>query len=218
MNLKLILFDFDGTIADTFEETVEIFNLFAKKYNYRRVEPEELEHCKGMNVWELMNFLRIPKHRIPFLLKRGRSILHDKLESIEIFEGIPEFINKAKSLDVSSGIVTSNSRKNVEHFLKLKSLDGISFVRSSNKLLGKPREFRKILNKYKLKPDNIIYVGDECRDIDAAKESGIPVIAVTWGYNSRESLEKMNPDYLIDDSKMLLETLDRLVEPSQQTS
>ncbi len=218
MNLKLILFDFDGTIADTFAETVAIFNLFAQKYNYRRVEAEELEHCKGMNVWELMKFLRIPKHRIPFLLKKGRSILHDKLESIQIFDGIPQFILKAQENGIDSGIVTSNSRKNVEHFLKLRSLDGISFVRSSSKLLGKPREFRKVLRKYKLKPENALYIGDECRDIDAAKEAGIPVVAVTWGYNSRESLERMNPEYLIDNSEALLATLEGLIEQNNHSA
>ena len=57
---------------------------------------------------------------------------------------------------------------------------------------------RRYCNKRTLKACEVIYVGDEVRDITGAKNAGVKVIAVAWGYNSRELLEKHKPDFPVD--------------------
>jgi phosphoglycolate phosphatase-like HAD superfamily hydrolase len=52
------------------------------------------------------------------------------------------------------------------------------------------------MKQNRLNPDEIVYVGDETRDINSAKKSGVKAIAVGWGFNSPEILSKHNPDYL----------------------
>ena len=212
MNLNLILLDFDGTIADTFTETVKIFNCFADKYGYNRIKDEEIEKARCMNVWQLLKFVKFPKRRLPSLLRKGRATLYKNLDKVEVFEGVVEILSLADKYEIPCGIITSNSRKNVERFIQLNELPNIHFVRSSSRLLGKPREFKRVLKKRKLTKESVIYIGDETRDIEAAHESGIRIAAVTWGYNSKTALSDHKPDYLIDDPQALLTILEKQMQ------
>jgi phosphoglycolate phosphatase-like HAD superfamily hydrolase len=106
-------------------------------------------------------------------------------------------------------ILTSNSQSNVDAFLSRHNLPYFEFVSCSSKLFGKGREIRRILRKHKLAPADILYIGDETRDVEAAKETGLTMAAVTWGYNSAEILSAMEPDHLISTPQGLLTLLSR---------
>ncbi|PSB03825.1 HAD family hydrolase, partial [Merismopedia glauca] len=67
-------------------------------------------------------------------------------------------------------------------------------------------------------PAKVIYVGDETRDIEAARKSKIKAIAVCWGFNFREILAKYKPDFLIDRPSQLLEVVQHLEEVRSQKS
>ncbi len=210
MNLRVILLDFDGTIADTFTETVRMFNHFAQKYGYDRIGVDDIEKARHMNAWQLLKFVRIPKRKVPFLLRKGRKMLYSNLDKITVFDGVRELLEWAESSGIPCGIVTSNSRKNVERFVLLNQLPNIHFVRSSSRLMGKPREFKRIFKKRGIDKDTVLYIGDESRDIEAARESGIKIISVTWGYNAKQSLMDHNPDFVVESSDQLLKTLESL--------
>jgi phosphoglycolate phosphatase len=204
MSLSLILFDFDGTIADTFSETVLIYNYFARKYRYNEISDEDIEKARHMNMWQLLKFVKVPKHKVPFLLRKGRKMLYKNLDKIEVFPGIRELLKLAEERGIPCGIITSNSRKNVERFIQINDLPNIHFVRSSSRLLGKPREFKKVMKKRKLTKDCVIYVGDETRDIEAAQAADIEVVAVAWGYNSTKSLIAHRPSHFVKTQDELL--------------
>lgn len=212
MNLNLILFDFDGTVADTFTETVKIFNRFADRYGYNRIQDEEIEKARCMNMWQLLTFVKFPKHKLPFLLRKGRASLYKNLDKIEVFDGILDILKLADKHSIPCGIVTSNSRKNVERFIQLNNLPNVHFVRSSSRLLGKPREFKRIIKKRKIPGESIIYIGDETRDIEAAHDSGIKIASVTWGYNSKTALLDHKPDYIADNPQSLISILEKHLE------
>ena len=203
MKPDLVLFDFDGTIADTFSQTVEIVNRLAEKYGFRRIEEENIPSAREMNVWELMRFLHIPGHRIPTLLRKGRRQLNRSIDNVMLCDGMGELLARLNAAGVEMGIVTSNSRRNVLSFLRSHEIEGVSFVRSSSRILGKAREIRKVIRRKDLNPERVVYVGDETRDVDAAHESGIRVIAVGWGYNSVDALKARDPDYIADSPNAL---------------
>ena len=103
------------------------------------------------------------------------------------------------------GIITSNSKKNVEKFLKKHNLNDIfDFIDSSTRILGKSYQIKSIIKKHRLDKDSVLYIGDETRDIEATKKVGIKVAAVTWGFNSSERLSQFSPDYLIDEPEQLI--------------
>ena len=207
MSLNIILFDFDGTIADTFTETVEMFNHFAQKYGYNRIGENDVEVARHMNAFQLLKFVRIPKRKVPFLLRKGRKMLYKNLDKIKVFDGIREVLEWAEQNDIPCGVVTSNSKKNVERFVLINHLANIHFVRSSSRLMGKHREFRKVLKKRSIEKENAIYIGDESRDIEAAHAAGMKVVSVLWGYNSKQALSDHHPDFMAENGSGLLNIL-----------
>jgi phosphoglycolate phosphatase-like HAD superfamily hydrolase len=83
-------------------------------------------------------------------------------------------------------------------------MEGFEFIRGSSRLLGKSREIRSLLKKHRLHPNEVMLVGDETRDIEAARQAGIPVTAVCWGYAHKSALADLQPDLLVSNPTDLL--------------
>lgn len=210
---QLLLFDFDGTIADTFQCGLEILNLMAPEFGYRPLEAADVPHARDMRTRELMKFLGIPATRMPKISQRGKEELNKRMDAIQPLEGMVPLLRQLHSDGFRLGILTSNSEENVSAFLKKFDLEIFDFVYTSSKLMGKGRVIRRILKERGLKPREILLIGDEIRDIEAAHETGIHIAAVTWGYNSRSAIASCNPDHLIEAPDSLRDLLCRF-EPS----
>ena len=195
---QLVIFDFDGTIADTFESGFEILNILAAEFGFRPLERADLERARDMRTRELMKFLGIPATKMRRIAKRGTEELHKRMDGVLPCCGVPELLKNVQALGFRIGILTSNSDENVASFLRKYDMEIFEFVRCSSKLMGKASVLRSLLKKLRLKPSDVLFVGDETRDVDAAQETGVHMAAVTWGYNSRRSIEELRPDYLIE--------------------
>jgi phosphoglycolate phosphatase len=199
---QAIIFDFDGTLADTLQKVVAIYNALGKKHGYPSLHEAELEELRGKSAREIIASLPVAKVRLPFLLAEGRKLFEKDIESITLFNGLQGVLSElAKHYRL--GIVTSNEVTNVKKFLLKHNIDYFDFIYSDSSLFGKGKIIRKVLKKYQLQAENVVYVGDEVRDIEAAKEGGIRVVAVTWGFNAKKVLSQHSPDYLIDKPSQL---------------
>ena len=139
-------------------------------------------------------------------MKEIKKELVDKIEK-EIM-CFPKLIPVLKILKKKCklGIVSSNSREYIIQFLKRNKIDHLfDFIYSDSSILGKYNVLKRVCKKYELLPDQIIFIGDEVRDIEACKKIQIKIIAVTWGYNSKKFLVKFEPDYVVDEPKEILE-------------
>ncbi|MBP0020737.1 MAG: HAD hydrolase-like protein [Cyanobacteria bacterium SBLK] len=208
MTIKLVIFDFDGTIADTHRTFVEILNQLSEEFDYEPVTDEEVTQMRGLSSREIIRRSKISIFKIPFLLRRAREELNQEIANILPIEGIEISLNSLKEKQIKLGILTSNIEENVTAFLKVHHWENIfEFVYSGNTIFGKDRILRKLLNQYKLDPHVVAYVGDETRDIDAAKKSGVKAVGVTWGFNSQEILTQHHPDLLVDYPQNLAEAI-----------
>ena len=205
---KLVVFDFDGTIADTFENGLEILNLLAGEFGYRPLERADLPRARDMRTLELMKFLGIPTTKMSRIAKRGTEELGKRIDGVQPLKGVPDALRQINSAGFLLGIITSNSCENVAAFLRNHDLEIFEFVRSSSKLLGKGREVRAVLKERTLLPKDILLIGDETRDIEAAHEVGAHIAAVTWGYNSRAALESLGPDHILDEPAEIMALLE----------
>jgi phosphoglycolate phosphatase len=201
---KVLLFDFDGTIADTRKIAHGILNDMSKEFGFRELPEEHLENARDMGTKEFIRHLGISKWRIPSIAHRGLELLHERMDLVNPIPGIPEVLATLHDRGHRIGILTSNSAANVDAFLKRHDLPYFYFVRTSSKLFGKAREMKKIIRAEGVVPDEILYVGDETRDIEAAKECGLRMAAVTWGYNSAGALASLNPEHLLKSPSELL--------------
>jgi phosphoglycolate phosphatase len=198
LQTKVLLFDFDGTLADTLKPAHAIFNQLAGEFGFRSMPEAELPEARQMSARQIMKAYGISMKMVPRVAARGLSLLKENMESIQPFPGIMETLFTLKEQGFILGILTSNSEANVRIFLQKHELEIFDFVRSSSRLFGKAREIRQILKKGRWQPEDVIFLGDECRDIEAGHEAGLRVVAVTWGYNAPKALAALKPMALID--------------------
>ena len=101
--------------------------------------------------------------------------------------------------------ISTNSVENVNNFLlQHQSQHNIEKIYSDKSFFSKDKKLKKILIQHKLNPDYTIYVGDETRDIIAAKLNNLKSIAVTWGFQSTKALTKEKPTIILDKTSDLL--------------
>lgn len=192
---KTVIFDFDGTIADTLVTSVRIFEKLT-----RRPEPfsdEEIARFRGLTVLRVLRELRIRPWRVPWLLMRGRAMMHREMEAIVVFDGMEDVLRQLRAAGVPVFIMSSNSPGNIRKLLSRLGLEHyFTRIYGNVGILGKAKMLRRIVAANKLDPSSTYYVGDEGRDVEAAKRVGLKSVAVSWGYNSAELLASHHPQAL----------------------
>ncbi len=203
--IKYIVFDFDGTIADTFDI---IKALVIKEYGEYAVN-FDFESIKNEDTKGLLRKLNIPLWKLPQMALNVTSKLEDN-KDVKLFPEIIDLLNSLKK-NYKLGILSSNSRENIIDTLIKHNIDNLfEFVYSGSSIFGKHLVLKKMCSKYKIDPREVIYVGDEDRDIVATKKAKIKNIAVTWGFNSKEKLSREKPDYIVDSRMQILEVVEDL--------
>ena len=208
MTAKVILFDFDGTIADTYQAVANITNQLSDEFGYKALNEEELLLIKNLSSREIVKRSEISIFKLPFLVRRIRLELNKEIAELDAIPDMVRVLLKLKKRNYILGIVTSNIEENVDIFLNKHGLDSVfSFMYSGTAIFGKHRVLRQVIKERKLEKSDVIYVGDETRDVRSARKSGIAMIAVSWGFNAAEILQEHKPDYLVDRPQELLEAI-----------
>jgi len=205
--MKTFIFDFDGTIADSLHAAYEIFKQHAEEFKIQgKLDKYTKDDLRAMTSIEVIKNLKIRFWRLPSLIIKQRKYFHSIIPNINTYPDMCETLSKLKDSNIKLGILSSNSLENIKDFLSRNKLDYFDFVYSEKSLFSKNKALIKIIKKENLhSKKNIYYVGDETRDIVAANKIKINSIGVTWGFNCRNVLQKLNPDYLIDNPADLLE-------------
>lgn len=199
-----IIFDFDGTIADSFEETLKSIIKVSKDFGIGKISKKDIELYRSKGVKEIIKKAKIPPYKVPFLIKRSQQEISKVINKIKPFEDIVEVIRELKRRRFVLGILTTNAKNNVRVILRNNNIDVFDFIYSDNSVFGKGIILKRLIKQEELNKEKIVYVGDEIRDIEATKEVGIKSVAVEWGFNTKELLLKVKPDWLIKDPKDLL--------------
>ncbi len=206
--VKVIIFDFDGTIADSFEAVWQISNKLAAEFGYPVTRADDITQLKNLSSKEIIKQSKLSPLKVPFLVRRLRKELSREIPHLQTFPGMEPVLRSLQQRGDRLGIVTSNSRENVAAFLIAQNLLNIfDFVESGLALFGKDKVIRRVVKRKRLNLPDLIYVGDETRDIEAARKIGIPIISVTWGFNSSQALAAENPDFLIHQPEELLQAV-----------
>lgn len=210
MSTDTIIFDFDGTIANTFDRLRVIYNQIAPFFRCKQVSKEEQIRLKSCMPFEVMKECRVTFFKIPWMLLVARRKLYKEMEEVEPINEIVHALKELKHQGYTLGIMTSNSKKNVSMFLSRNGLKGIfCFISAHRSVFGKDKVIARLLKKRNIQKEKAVYIGDEVRDIEAAKRLDLKVVAVSWGFSSRENLEKLSPDAIVDHPDHLLSFFSR---------
>lgn len=198
----VVIFDFDGTIADSFEYVFAF--LRAEARNTATFTPEEEATYRSKSMKDMALVLGNPAWRLPFLFFKGRRVMREHLASVTPFAGMPEIIEQLHADGHRLFIVSANSNRNIRRFLKQHDLKKyITGIRGNAGILGKVAILRGLLRRYRISSQNCWYVGDEVSDMTVAKIVGVSALAVTWGFADRQALIKAADIYIDEPSEIL---------------
>ena len=204
--VKTVIFDFDGTIADSFATLLSIFEEITGRK--QKLTPAEIRNLRGEPLSEVMKYLKIKRWQIPRLLIKARREIAIRIVGVKPFKDLPEVLEKLNDSGYQMFILSTNSSGNISKFLKLHGLDSYFHgISGSTGLLSKPAALKKLLRREKIALDACFYVGDEVRDIEAGQAIPVPQIAVSWGFNYPATLKQAQPTYLASTPSDLLKIL-----------
>ncbi|MFZ2152944.1 MAG: HAD hydrolase-like protein [Microgenomates group bacterium] len=186
-----VVFDFDGTLADTWEQTIGLL---------REIHPElTAEHVELYRVGGAKKALASLKPsmfeviRTVGLVQKGQYKIVAKARP---FGGIKDLINDLRTEGIKVGILSKNTAENINKWLNKWQIE-VDFLETASVMVSK----EKILKKMKID----FYVGDEVRDVEACKKVGVKIIAVSWGFNHKQSLIDAGADWVVERVEEILD-------------
>ena len=191
----MIIFDFDGTLADTISLGLHLINSHSEVFKYKKIDREKNEHLSAL---ELIQYMGVKVWKLPYFMWYLRKKLGEKSAEIQMFPGIKELLESLKASGYKLGILSSNSAKNITDFLKRNNIESyFSYIKPKVPIFGKKQALGKAKRQLKT---SFVYVGDELRDVEACRKNNIPLVSVAWGLNSAASLEQANPNLVARDT------------------
>lgn len=194
MKYRLVLFDFDGTLADSFPFFVRVFNRLAVKHGFEAVDPEVLPTLRDHGAREVMRRVGMPAWKLPWVAKDFTALMKEPAGRVPLFDGVGEVLARLDDASVPLAIVTSNTEENVRRILGDENAGRIRRFECGASIFGKAARLRKVLRATGIAASEAIYVGDHATDLQAAREAGVSLGAVTWGYGTVASLRAESPD------------------------
>lgn len=188
MRYQLIIFDFDGTLADSFPFFVEVLNSLARRHGFREVTEAEVPALRRSSTHEVMRQLQFPLWKLPLVARHFKSLMNESLHRVPVFPDMAVLIRElAHKKDVRLALVSSNAHENVKAVLGDELVQFFHDVDCGASILGKAPRLRRLLRKHGVPSAKALYIGDQSADAEAAADAGMDFGAVAWGYASIES-------------------------------
>jgi phosphoglycolate phosphatase len=208
MPYALAIFDLDGTLVDSFPWFLRTINDVADRFGFRRVADEDVEGLRHASTREILARLEVPLWKLPAIARYARRLKGDAAEEISLFPGVEAMLRTLAGNGVQLALVTSDSEANARQKLGA-SAALFSHFDCAASLFGKPGKVRRVIRRAGAEPGRVISIGDEVRDIEAARAVGVACGAVCWGYAAPAALRARQPDYMFARIDEITDTLCR---------
>lgn len=193
---SLVVLDFDGTLADSFDWFCSVMNGVAERYRFRQVEAHEVDGLRRQGARAIVAHLGIPRWKLPLIARHMHALAARDAAQIALFPGVPEMLAGIAQACVPMAILSSNRADTVRQVLGSDNAARIDAYACGASLFGKARRLRRLLARRGVAPARALCIGDEIRDLEAARALGCPFGAVAWGYTDPQALAAQGPEYL----------------------
>ena len=206
MRYDLALFDFDGTLADSFPFFVGVHNELARKHGFAEVAEHEVAALRELPTRELAARANLPAWRLPLVARDfiGRM---QAAEAVPLFAGVREALEGLAQSGLRLALVTSNSRANALRVLGPELSSGFAHIDCGASMFGKATRLRRVARALGVAPQRCIYIGDQTADADAARAVGMDFGAVNWGYATPRVLAAAAPAMVFESPAEFLQLL-----------
>lgn len=208
--LKLLIFDLDGTLADTAQDITNALNYALQPFGSKVYSVEETKAMVGSGISRLLESLVPSKDDESKKIVTERFIGFYTEHIIDNTKAYPHVKEILMQLGDYRKAVVSNKREALSRSV----LEGIGILKHFEIVLGSdnvrekkpsPVPILDLMNKFSVTNKETVIIGDSNYDIEAGKAAGIKTIAVTYGFRSREILK--DADFIIDSIDELLKVL-----------
>jgi len=195
---KLVIFDFDGTLGDTFGWMLDTSDALADRFGYRKIDRSQLDTLRHLSAREMMKIHKLPALKVPAIAAHFQKLMKEDAGRIALFDGVEDMLRSVHAAGVTMAVVSSNSEENIRIVLGPELCELIGMFNCGASMFGKASKFRKVLKRLGVKPGETISIGDEIRDLDAAREVGLATGVVCWGYTAPDALRSQKPDAVFE--------------------
>ena len=207
LRFKLVIFDFDGTLADSLAWFLGISDQLADEFGFDRIDKSQLPRLRRLHAATLLRLHHVPLWKTPLIAARFRRLMTQQISQIGFFPGVQEMLERLHGAGCDLAVVTSNSCENVRRVLGRKTAALLSDCAGGVSLAGKRAKLHKILHRSGVDPNLAIFIGDEIRDIEAARRAGIACAVVAWGFTDVSALREHAPDYVFNSIEEMVSLL-----------
>ncbi|MEC5384316.1 HAD hydrolase-like protein [Uliginosibacterium sp. H3] len=193
MKYRLIAFDFDGTLADSFPFFIDVFGSLADAHGFSRIDHADIERLRGYDARALMRHVGLPLWKFPQVGAHFKRLMAADIGRIPLFDGIAPALQQLSAAGIELAVVSSNSADNVRAVLG-EDAALITHFECGVDLFGKRHKLQQLLKRSALPQQAMLYIGDELRDHEAARASRIAFGAVAWGYSRFDVLQAQAPE------------------------
>jgi len=203
---RLAIFDFDGTLADSLDWFRASFHDVIARFDLTPITAEELEAMRGLSAREIMARLNVSMWQLPAIVSDMRKRKLAAASQTSLFAGIPAMLSDLQRQGIKTAIVSSDSEASVRQVLGPTTAQ-ITRFDCGAAVFGKHRKFQRVARKLGAKPSETICIGDEIRDIEAAKAASMDSGAVAWGYALPSALQAAGPTHLFNSVEEMTQRL-----------
>jgi phosphoglycolate phosphatase len=197
MAYTLVIFDLDGTLADSFSWFLTVIKGVAREYGFRQIEDDEVEPFRRAGSREILHRLEVPLWKLPAIARRLRALKREQLDAISLFSGAPAMLHTLRDAGLTLTLVSSDNEDNARRQLGASAALFSHFACGAS-IFGKAAKFKAVMRRARVAAAQTIAIGDEVRDIEAARAAGIACGAATWGYSATDALVAMKPELVFD--------------------
>jgi phosphoglycolate phosphatase len=172
MRYPLVIFDFDGTLADSFPFFVKAQHALAQRHGFTAIDEERVEDLRRLGTRELLQELKFPTWKVPIVAADFIRMMRGA-PPVPLFPGVADVLRQ---------------------LLDAELMEAIELIDGGAHVLGKHRRIARMLKQAKADASQAIYIGDQVSDGEAARRVGVAFGAVGWGYSHADTLRAMGAE------------------------
>lgn len=204
--MTLILFDFDGVLADTLDDLLKFSQEICDELDVQHhVVREDISTLEAMSFANLGRRVEVPEPLVEEFVRRSLEKVANKKTPPRLFPGLAQVVRELSTRHIL-GIVTTNSSQNVNAFLKEHALaDCFRAIYGVDQPGTKAEKISHARDQFTAADEAVFMIGDAASDIRSAIEASAKSIGVSWGHQSVEMLIRAKADYIVNSPRELLD-------------
>ena len=191
MPYTLLIFDLDGTLADSFPFFLRVHDELARRHGFRAIGDDHVEPLRRLTTRQMLARSGLPAWRLP-LVGRDFVAAMKQADDVRPFPGVADVLPRLAQR-ATLALVTSNSREVATQVLGAELMALFAHVDGGASIFGKARRLRRVLAAVGVPARDAIYNGDQDADAEGARDAGVAFGAVDWGYAAPETLAACRP-------------------------